>query len=140
MVTKDQKTGIFYDYVIVVAGFVLMFLGCGMLGTFGVFFEPMMKDLGWTRAGTAALFSLCMLVAGLVGMVAGRLSDQLGPKVIITACTILLALGYSLMAVVHSAWQFYLFYGVLIGSGMGAFWSPILSTVARWFTYRRGLM
>jgi MFS family permease len=52
----------------------------------------------------------------------------------------LLVLGYVLMAMMHSLWQFYLIYGLIIAIGIGGFWAPLLSTVARWFTGKRGLM
>jgi MFS family permease len=44
------------------------------------------------------------------------------------------------MSQVNSIWQFYLFYGVIIGIGMSGFWIPLISPVSRWFVARRSLM
>jgi MFS family permease len=70
----------------------------------------------------------------------GRLTDMFGPRVVLTICGFLIGLGYLLMSQVGAVWQLYLFYGVIIGSGMGGSWVPIVSTIARWFVKRRNLM
>jgi MFS family permease len=40
----------------------------------------------------------------------------------------------------HSIWQFYVLYGLIIATGLCGFWVPPVSTVAHWFIGRRGLM
>ena len=44
------------------------------------------------------------------------------------------------MAKISTIWELYLFYGLIVGVGMGGGIAPSLSTVARWFVKRRGLM
>ncbi|MFC1897906.1 MFS transporter [Chloroflexota bacterium] len=58
----------------------------------------------------------------------------------VTVSSLFLGLGYLLMSQVSTIWQLYLFYGVIIGISTSAFWVPLLSTVARWFARRRGMM
>jgi MFS family permease len=69
----------------------------------------------------------------------GRLNDMLGPRLVTTFCGILMGVGYLLMSTIGSVWQFYLFYVVIIGTG-SAIYVPLVSTVARWFTGKRGMM
>ncbi|MCK4961003.1 MAG: MFS transporter, partial [Anaerolineales bacterium] len=107
---------------------------------FGVFFKPMLTEFGWTRAMTSGAFSLSMMIYGVLGIVVGGLNDRFGPRVVLTLCGLLLGLGYLLMSQVSALWQMYLFYGVIIGTGMSGVWVPQLSTVARWFVGRRTLM
>jgi len=57
-----------------------------------------------------------------------------------TASGVLLCLGYILMSSTDSLWQLYVFYGILIGIGMGSPWVSLLSTTARWFISRRSAM
>ena len=135
-----KPRGLYYGYVIVIVSFGLMIFGWGIFYIYGVFFNPLESEFHWTRAVTSGAFSLSVLVSGVVGIIAGRLSDRLGPKIVLMFCAVFLAAGYGLMSVVHNIWQFYLIYGLLIGGGVGGFWSPPVSTVARWFTGRRGLM
>jgi MFS family permease len=107
---------------------------------FGVFFKPVLTEFGWTRAMTSGAFSLSAIVHGLLGFVIGGLTDKFGPRLVITFCGLLLGLGYLLMSQISAVWQFYLFYGVIIGAGMGGSFIPFMTTVARWFSKRRGAM
>jgi MFS family permease len=58
----------------------------------------------------------------------------------VTTAGILLSSGCLFLSQVHSIWQLYLFYGVLIGVGMGGSFVPLASTIVRWFDKRRGMM
>ena len=116
-----------------------MMLTGGMRSVFGILFKPMIEELGWTRAMTSGAFSLCVIVAGLVGIVLGGLNDRFGPRLVITLCGFLTALGYLLMSQTQTVWQLYLFYGIMIGAGSNTY-VPLLSTAARWFVQRRSMM
>jgi len=111
----------------------------GTLLTFGIFFKPVATEFGWSRAMTAGAFSTGIVFRGLLNMVTGRLTDKYGPRIVVTACGLLLGTGYLLMSQISSIWQLYFFYGILVGAGMSGAWIPPLSTVARWFEKRRGL-
>lgn len=129
----------FYGYVIVAADFLIMAASWGSFYAFGIFFKPVLAEFGWTRAMISGAFSFSMIVRGLLGIVMGGLSDRFGPRVVVTFCGFMLVLGYLLMSQINSFWQLYLFYGVIIGIGMSGVWVPLLSTVARWFTKKRGM-
>jgi MFS family permease len=108
--------------------------------TFGIFFKSLLSDFGWTRALTSGAFSVLMIVYGLLCIVVGKLTDRFGPRIVLTICGVLIGLGYLLMSQVNTIWQLYLFYGVIIGVGISGSYIPQVSTVARWFVKRRGLM
>ena len=135
----DRKPKLFYGYIVVVAGFVVSLLMWGTYNSFGIFFKPLSSELGWTRATTSGAFSLAFLMFGFLSIIAGRLTDRLGPRVVMIACGFFLGAGYLLMSQVSVLWQFYLLYGVVVGAGMSAADAPVLATVARWFVKRRGL-
>jgi MFS family permease len=130
----------FYGYIVVGAALLIMAIMWGAYNSFGVFFEPVLTDFGSTRAIISGALSLSWIVQGLLGIVMGRLTDRFGPRVVLTICGFLVGLGYLLMSQIGTIWQLYLFYGVIIGGGMGGSWVPIVSTVARWFAKRRNLM
>ncbi len=136
----NKKPRFLYGYVIVLAAFVIMTLTFGINYTFGVFFNPLSTDFGWTRAVTSAAYSLCTLVAGFWGIFAGKLSDRFGAKIVGIACGFFLGLGFLLMSQVNAIWQVYLFYGLIIAAGIGGSWPALMPTVAKWFVKRRGLM
>ena len=134
------KPRLFYGYIVVVAAFFIMVLMWGTLSTFGIFFKPMLTELGWTRAITSGAFAVFWIIQGLLSIVVGRVNDRLGPRIVITVCGSILGLGYLLMSQTNALWQLYLFYGVIIATGMSGSFVPIASTVARWFVKRRGMM
>ena len=138
--SSDINPGVFYGYTVVVAAFCIMVASWGTGYAFGVFFKPVLTEFGWTRVMTSGAFSLSMVIQGLIGIVMGGLTDRLGPRIVLTLCGFLIGLGYVLMSQITAVWQLYLFYGVIIGGGMSGIIVPLVSTVARWFTLRRGLM
>lgn len=110
------------------------------LFAYGVFFKPLLDEFGCTRAMISGAFSLNNLSFGLASIITGRLTDRIGPRLVITACGLLFGLGYWLMSQVSAVWQLYLFFGVIAGVGSSGGMIPLSSTVGRWFLKRRGLM
>ena len=135
-----KKRGFFYGYIIVLASFFSTAVMWGTLYSFGIFFEPVLTEFGWTRAATSAAYSFCILLSAFVSIVTGRLTDRFGPRLVMTVCGLSLGLGYLLMSLVSAIWQLYVFYGLLIGIGMSGAYVPLLSTVGRWFRSKRGMM
>jgi MFS transporter, OFA family, oxalate/formate antiporter len=136
----DKARRFSYGYVIVMATFVIMVLSWGLYIVFGVFFDPLLKEFGWTRAQISGAFSLSSIVSGVLGILMGGLSDRFGPRLVVTFCGFCLGLGYLLMSQVHALWHLYVFYGVIAGIGMGGLWIPLLSPIVRWFTGKESLM
>ncbi len=136
---SSSSPGFFYGYVVAIASFIILTLIIGIYYSFGVFFKPMLADFGWTRALTSGAFSLSWITGGSFSIVIGGLNDRFGPRIMMTACSVLSALGYLLMSQINDAWQLYIFYGVIIGIGSCVF-TPAVSTIARWFVRRRTAM
>jgi MFS family permease len=124
-------------YSVVIASFAVMTVGLGVFNSFGIVFTPLLDQFGWSRAATAGAFSLAMLFRGFGGIVMGGLTDRFGPRLVLTLSGVVIALGYLLLSRVGSLWQIYLFYGVILGTGMSGTWVPLLSSIARWFDRRR---
>ncbi len=135
-----MKPKFFYGYIIVLAAVSITAIAWGANRTFGVFFEPIISEFGWTRASISGAYTLCMIITGLLGIVTGRLNDRFGTKLVLTVCGSFMGLGYLLLSQIGAIWQLYLFYGVAIGIGMSGIFVPLISTVTKWFVKRRGLM
>src|SRR3989304_5893725 len=95
---KNRSPQFFYGYTVVLAAFFIMVISFGTLYTFGIFFNPLLVEFGWTRAMTSGAFSLSFLLQGALGMVMGRLTDRFGPRLVMVACGLFLGLGYLLMS------------------------------------------
>ena len=131
---------IFYGYFVVWASFLTMVVLWATFYTFGVFFKPILAEFGWSRAVTSGAFSLCSLIMGLLGVGIGGLNDKFGPRAVVSFCGALAGIGYLLMSQLRVLWQLYLFFGIILGIGMGGSFVPFMTTIARWFVNRRGLM
>ncbi|MBN1847223.1 MAG: MFS transporter [Deltaproteobacteria bacterium] len=136
--TKQPKP--YYGYVIVAASFIIFLLMWGAISSFGIFFKPMSQELGWTRTMISGAPSLSFLVMGVFGIIAGRLNDRYGPRVIVSISSLLMGWGYLQMARVSDIREFYLFYGIIIGIGASGPNIVLSSTIVRWFVKERGIM
>ncbi len=135
-----MKARYFYGYNIVAAGFTIQAVCIGALFAYGVFFKDIQAEFGWSRATISGASSLALFMMGAVGVLAGKLNDRIGPRVLIVASAGFLGLGYLLMSRIQTPWQLYVVFGILAGIGFSTHDVITLSTVARWFEKRRGAM
>jgi len=138
--SPEVKPRFFYGDIIVILGFLCMMVAAGLWDSFGIFIKPLLGDFGWNRATVSSSYSLSLLIFGLMGVIAGGLTDKFGPRLVLTFCGLFLGAGYLLMSQLTSLWHLFLFEGVLLGIGMSGLYAPLLGMVARWFAIRRGLM
>ncbi len=130
----------FYGYVVVATSFAIQVIGWGIHNSYGVFFNPLVNEFGWSRASVAGAASVSILVHGLLSIFVGALNDRIGPRLIMTGCGLLMGSGYLLMSRTDTLWEIYLYYGIIIGMGVSGTDVVLLSTVARWFIRKRGTM
>ncbi len=138
MVTTERASRLRYAYVIVAAAVAIQLIGWGTFGTLGVFVNSLQSQFNASRAAVSGIASVVLLVHGLFSIVVGNLSDRIGPRLVVTVCGAVFATGLLLTSRATSLWQAYLFYGVVVGMGVSALDVVVLSTIARWFTTRRG--
>jgi MFS family permease len=139
-VSAEKAPRIFYGFIIAIAAFFVLFSAYGVRFAYGVFFKPMAGQLGMNAATTSAAYSISFFMEGVFSLISGGLADRFGPRIVLSLSSILVAAGYCLMPLVHSPWQLFLFYGIILGIGMGAMFVPLISMTARWFNARRNLM
>ena len=137
---QPHKPWIFYGYIVVAAAFVIQIFTWGIYNSYGVFFTPLLRDFAWSRATIAGAVSLSQFLVGLGAIFLGNLSDRFGPRILMIYIGVMVGIGYFLMSQVHSIWHLYLFQGFIIGIGISGTDVILLSTIARWFVKRRGLM
>lgn len=121
------------------ASALLLFGSYGTMLSFGVFLKPLIDDFSWSRAVTSGAVSTVMGVSGLVGIVAGRLTDRYGARIPIIIGILIGGLSYWLMAYCDSLWQLYLYIGVGIGICTGSCYTPVNTIVSKWFVKKRAL-
>lgn len=111
----------------------------GIFFSYGVFFRPMMTDLGWSRAETSFAFTIYMVVYTFCSIPMGWLFDRYGPRLPLYLAAVLIGIGFSLGSVVNHLWQLWLFFGIIGGVGFGAIYVVPVSNIVMWFQQKRGL-
>ena len=129
-----------YAYLITAICFSIQALGVGTYISFGVFFNPLMEEFGWSRAAIAGASSTAFFSMGIFGVIIGRLNDSFGPRRLMSVAALLLGLGCVLMGRLTTLWELYLYYGIIFGMGLSAIDVIALTTIIRWFSHRRGFM
>ena len=127
-------------YLIVFGACLTQFTVIGLLFSFGVFFNVLEEEFGWSRTLLSSAVALAALVMGLLAVFAGRLCDRFGPAPVLVGAGLLFGTGFALISVVGEPWHLFVLFGLFIGVGMSTHDVATLSTIARWFARRRGMM
>jgi MFS family permease len=133
-----RPAGVFYGWVVVGAGFAILFLAYGVQYAFGLFFNALTAEFGWSRASLSGVFSVYAGTYSFFGLVAGRLTDRWGPRRVVLLGGLCLGGGLAAAGTVTSLAPLYGAY-VVAALGMSTAYVPCTATVVRWFTARRGL-
>ena len=129
-----------YHWVILTAGFAVLFFNGGSRSALGLMLKPMADDLGWTRSVLSLGITEYMLVSALAMPFIGRLADRYELRWIMGAGVVVGGVGIGLMSVLSAPWQLFLVYGVVFALGNAAISNPIVSVmIVRWFPERRGV-
>ncbi len=135
------RPSIFYGWIVLAGGFAIILVGYAMRNTFSVFYPVIVSDFGWTRGGTALMYSLTLLAYGLFSPVAGRLADRFHPKYVLAAGGLVIGGGIALCSLATSVTYFYIVYGVVAAIGLSLIGiTPLVSVLSHWFGSKRGGM
>jgi sugar phosphate permease len=139
-VTENRKTGIFYGWFIVGASFFIsILLGGVVLYGFTAIFEPVSREQNWSYTQVSLASSIRSVEAGLLAPLTGWMVDKLGPRRMIFAGGLIVALG---LFVVSRATSLAMFYGgfALIAIGNDCCGMTVMVTaVTHWFKRKLGL-
>lgn len=136
---KSPKFNLFYGWYVLAASFAILFFNSGARFSFGVMFKPMIAEFGWDRGSISFAFFLNMTLYAISLTVVGRFYDRYGPKWVIVISTLFLSVGYMLISVVDSLWQFLAYYGILAAVGLGGTSVTLMAAVtSKWFQKWRG--
>src|SRR6185369_16003513 len=104
-----------------------------------VFYGPLIKQFGWTRAQAAGGGSIALLLIGILGPVIGKLADRFTAKTVLLTGMCIGALALVLLSFANGLPQYYAFC-VLLGIGCASVsLVPTSILIAPWFRTKRGL-
>jgi MFS family permease len=127
-------------YRVVFGACLTQFTIIGLLFAFGLFFKPLQEEFGWSRTLLSSASSLSFFMMGVLAILGGRMNDRFGPRIVLTVTGIAYACGFVLVSQVSAPWQMFAIFGTFMALGLGTHDVVTLSTIARWFEHRRGIM
>ena len=136
-----KRPKFFYGYWIVLVAFLCLFItgGAGYFA-FSLFVKPLQADLGWSRGGIMAAFTILFIIQAVASPFTGRMVDRYGARRVISIGALMAGIGFVLLSLMNELWHFYLSY-VLVGIGMVAIGQvPTTAIVSNWFQKKRGLV
>jgi MFS family permease len=125
--------------MIVALSMVSMAFWFGIRTTFSVFFVALIDHFHWGRAEAAGAQSIAMMVYMIMAPIIGTLVDRIGPRKVIVPGILLTGLGFLLCTQIQTLFQFYLFFGIIVGMGVTCLSiAPFTVILAHWFERKRG--
>lgn len=129
-----------YGWVVVAVSAVAMALIYSIRHTFSVFFPEILTEFGWSRAGTASIYSITILTYGFAALFAGTMGAKYSPKLLMCLGVVFTGAATAACSMANALWHFYLIYGVLAPIGMSfCGWPLLVPAVSNWHENRRGL-
>ncbi len=136
----EPRRQLYYGWRIVGVAFLTHCLNVGcVFYSFGVFFQPLIAEFGWTRAQISWGFSSVSIVGALWSPLVGRVVDRYGPRPSQLFGAVVLGTTFMALSLVQSLGQYYALMALFVSLGSTALGPiPSNSAVAGWFLRRRG--
>ncbi|MCK5180999.1 MAG: MFS transporter [Dehalococcoidia bacterium] len=133
-----KKQPIFYGWWIVVALVIVGMVAPLGRSSMSAFLPFIMSELGRETIGLAQ--SLAMWLYALFVLLSGPLLDRIGSRKTFLIGGAVTILGWVLLSTAQSAWQLYLYYGVVLALAVAmTHYVPLLATTRKWFRKRAGV-
>ena len=104
---------------------------------FSVFVGPMQDELGWSRGQITGAFSVALVVLAAVGVGVGQWLDRRGPRLLMTAGSILGVVLVLAWSQVRDLTTFYALWVLMGISWSATLYSPAFATITAHFRERR---
>jgi MFS family permease len=140
-VTHVKRYGFHYAWVVLAAACVLNIVARADQASFGVFIDPLVDQFGWKRGEISFAYSLAFLIGLPTVVVMGWLGDRFGARQLMLIAAAMIGGGTVALGSIQELWQFYIVYGIFVGSMGHAAFSVLLPVImTRWFQRHLGIV
>jgi len=137
---RTRLDQVFWGWYVVLGAFLFLSLSNGIRYSFGVFVSPMFQEYGWPMSVISLTASVNLLAYSTGSIFCGRLADRIAPKWMMTAGSLLTAVGFFALTRATTPMGLYLTYGVMSGFGQACLGAVVCAAaVGKWFIRKRGL-
>ena len=136
---REKNTNMFYGWIVLAVSFLTMLVCYSLRYNFSVFYVALLDYFGWSRAATAAGFSINLIVYALACPVAGNMVDRFGARKIVPIGAVVLGAILVCCTMINAIWQFYLSIGLSAFGTCAIGFVPHVPVIANWFPKRRGM-
>ena len=133
------RNRIFYGWIIVLAGHLLITLDGLVLYSFGIFLPYLNEAFGLSNTVGSSFFSLRCVCMAFSFVFAGRLIDTHDARYLTFFGGLIAAFGFLLSSFAENTWELYLTYSVMVGIGDGFLYILPVTIISRWFIKKRAL-
>ena len=139
--SKTSPSRIHYAWIVVAVTFATSVITAGTLGISGILLLPLQQEFGWNASDVSSAFGSRLALFGLLGPFTATLMNRFGVRRMVTIALSIILAGLLGTLFTTTVWEFFLFWGLLTGVGIGLTAMVLSATVAtRWFVRRRGLV
>ncbi|NIA21250.1 MAG: MFS transporter [Anaerolineaceae bacterium] len=112
-------------------------LALGILYTWSVLSKRIPSEWGWDEGDKSLPYATACLVFSLIMVLAGRMQDRLGPRLVATIGGVLVGAGMIMTGMSTSLWGYIIGFGVLAGAGIGFGYASATPPAIKWFPPKR---
>ena len=126
--------------LILIAGFLVLFIGGGARLAIGLTLKPMVEELGWGRSELGVTVAVFQVVTAIAMFYAGKIADTMSLRLVLGGGVALGGVTIGAMSLVTEPWHAFLLYGVAfaIGNGVAAT-TPVAVMVTRAYPQKSGM-
>jgi MFS family permease len=139
--SKTLRSRIHYAWIVVAVTFATSVISAGTLGISGILLLPLQQEFGWNASDLSWAFGIRLALFGLLGPFTATLMNRFGVRRMVTIALLIILAGLVGTLFTTTVLEFFVFWGLLTGIGIGLTAMVLSATVAtRWFVQRRGLV
>ncbi len=139
MQATSKKPGLFYGWVIVGLGCLVMAVIMGIIyNCFSQFIKPVGDALGFSRQQMSICQTLISLSQVIIGLLWGKILSKIGLKKYMLIIAVIAPINFALYSTANSLWQLYLHSAISGVAQASLCVLPFSMILANWFNDQRG--
>ena len=112
----------------------------GLIYAWSLFIEPLESNFGWQRSQTSAIFTISCVTVCIGMVISGILTSKLNFRLVMVIAAAMIAIGFVAASFCHTLMEIFIYYGVLVGTGVGIGFNCAINTTLKWFPDKQGII